>query len=544
MGGRRVRAARLGRRQFLTLAGVSLGALAVSGAGERAQGASAQGGTLVYGLGFDLDDTMDPHVTNFDSTIRVTMNICEPLVWEPTLGHFVPALAESWTISSDVKTYTFKLRKGVRFTDGTPFNAAAVKFSMDRIVDPATKAGQARDQLGPYDHTEIVDDYTARIVMKEGYVALMTNLNGYLGIVSPAAVKQMGSADFARHPVGTGPFIFKEWVSKDHITLVRNPDYAWGSPYFKNRGPALLDQIVFKIIPDASVRTGTLISGETQYIDDIDPLQYTTLQRDRRFTVLKKGQPGAGRCLLLNVTSKAPVADVAVRRAIEFGLDREGLNQSVFHGLMVTAWSPLMKPTFAYDPVAAKMYTFNPAKAKALLDEAGWKAGGDGMREKAGQKLTLDLPIIGRPRDKAMAESIQASLHDVGIDVRVTPLELGAFRQRIAQNQYDLTFQWFAYGDPDVLSALFHTQQPGPGQNRERYSVPEVDRWLEQAGSTNIPAVRTRLYAQVQQRVLSDAVVVPLVDTITYNAKRVEVRGETLDALADYVLLNDASVQK
>jgi len=532
---------RLQRRQFLRFAGASLGSIAVGLASGRASLAAAptRGGTLVYGLGFDLDNTMDPHVTNFDSTIRVTLNICEPLVWEPSPGMFVPALADSWSISSDVKTYTFRLKRGVRFTDGTPFNAAAVKFTMDRIADPATKAGQAHDQLGPYDHSEVIDDYTVRIVMKRGYAALMTNLNGYLGIVSPTAVRQMGNAEFARHPVGTGPFMFKEWVAQDHITLVRNPDYRWGSSLFKNRGPAYLDQVVFKIIPDASVRTGTLLSGETQYVDDIDPVQYGNLLRDRRVTVIKKGQPGSGRSLLLNVTTKTPVSDVAVRRAIEYGIDREGLNQSVFHGLMQVAYSPLMKPTFGYDPVAAKMYGYDPKKAQAQLDEAGWKPGADGIREKAGQKLTLDFPVIGRPLDKAMAESIQASLREVGIDVRVTPLEIGAFRQRVAQNQYDANFMWFAYGDPDVLSAMFHTQNPGPGFNRSRYSVPEVDRLLEQAAATGAKAMRARLYAQIQQRVLSDAVTVPLVDTITYNAKRTGVQGDYLDALADYAYLND-----
>ena len=125
-------------------------------------------------------------------------------------------------------------------------------------MDPATKAGQSHDQLGPYDHTEIVDDHTVKVIMKDGYAPLLTNLNGYLGIVSPTAVQKMGLADFARQPVGTGPFSFKEWVAKDHVTLVRNPDYNWGSSMFKNTGPVHLDQVTFKIIPEPAVRTGDL----------------------------------------------------------------------------------------------------------------------------------------------------------------------------------------------------------------------------------------------------------------------------------------------
>ena len=158
-----------------------------------AAAASGGGGSLVYGLNGDFDDTLDPQVTNFDTSIRVTLNVCEPLVWEPEPGKFMPGLAEKWDISPDATTYTFNLKKGVKFHDGTPFNGAAVKFTLDRIVDPATKAGQSHDQLGPYDHTEVLDDYTVKVVMKQPYAPLLTNMNGYLGIVSPTAVQDRKS---------------------------------------------------------------------------------------------------------------------------------------------------------------------------------------------------------------------------------------------------------------------------------------------------------------------------------------------------------------
>lgn len=542
--GREVRSPRLTRRRFLAHTGAWVGTVGLAAHWMSGPATAATpGGTLTYGLGFDLDDTMDPQVTNFDSTIRVTLNVCEPLVWEPTPGRFVPGLAESWESTPDAKVYTFRLKRGAKFHDGTPFTAEAVKFTMDRVVDPAVKAGQSHDQLGPYDHTDIVDDHTVKIVMKEGYAPLLTNLNGYLGIVSPTAVKKMGLADFARHPVGTGPFMVKEWVPKDHITLVRNPEYDWASSFFTHRGTAYLEQVIFKIIPEGAVRTGTLKTGETQYIDDLDPLEYAGLKRDPGFAVIEKGQPGSGFILLLNVTSKGPVSDVAVRRAVAFGVDREGLNQSVFHGLNKVAWSPLMRPTFGYDPTTEKIYSFAPARAKQILDEAGWTVGPDGLREKAGQKLVIDFPIIGRPRDKAMAESIQASLRDVGIDVKVTPLERAAFRDVVKQNRYDANFMWFSYGDPDVLRTIFHSANVN-AFNRARYQVPEVDRMLEGAAATTDTAKRMQLYAAIQHRVLAEAVCVPLVDTITYNAKRAEVQGDYLDALASYVLLYDVQVKR
>jgi len=563
---------RLGRRRFLQLAGAGLGAAVLAACGGApatpaapaatsapaaaaapeptaapaaapAAGAAAiPANTLVYGLGFDLDDTMDPQVTNFDSTIRVTLNICEPLVWEPEPGKFVPGLAESWEISPDAKTYTFKLKQGVKFHDGTPFNAEAVKFTFDRVIDPATKAGQSHDQLGPYDHTEIVDDHTIKVIMKQGFAPFLTNLNGYLGIVSPTAVKKDPAA-FARAPIGTGPFMFKEWVPKDHITLVKNPDYNWGSSFYKHTGPAYLDQVIFKIIPEGSVRVGTLKSGEIQYADDIDPLAYEELKKDPNFVVIEKGQPGSGYVLLLNTTSKGPISDPQVRLALEYAIDREGLNKSVFQGLNQVAASPLMQVTFGYDAATEKIYPFDPDKAKAVLDAAGWKPNADGILEKDGQKLAIDFPIISRPNDKAMAESIQASLRDIGIEFNVTPLERAAYTEARQQNKYDAGFMWFSYGDPDVLRTIFHSANVD-AFNRAKYQVPEVDQMLDEAAATTDSAKRAELYAKIQQRVLADAVVVPLVDTITHNAKRAEVQGDTIDALASYVWLYDVQIKK
>jgi peptide/nickel transport system substrate-binding protein len=232
-----------------------------------------------------------------------------------------------------------------------------------------------------------------------------------------------------------------------------------------------------------------------------------------------------------------------VRRAIEYGVDREGLNKSVFQGLNKVAWSPLMRPTFGYDPATEKVYSFDPTKAKQTLEEAGWRVGSDGIREKGGQKLTIDFPIIGRPRDRAMAESVQASLREIGMDVKVSPLERGAFTEVRRQKRFDVNFMWFSYGDPDVLRTLFHSSNIN-AFNRAQYQVPEVDRMLEQAAGLTNKARRAQVYAEIQQRVLRDAVVVPLVDTVTHNAKRAEVQGDHLDALASYVWLYDVQIKK
>jgi len=562
---------RVSRRALLGGAAVGTIGLAVSQIEARAsagggagRGASfvrqAAGGTLVYGLGFDVDGTLDPQVTNYDSTIRIMLNVCEPLVWMPNATDFKPGLADSWDISADGKEYTFHLKKGVTFHDGTPFNADAVKYTFDRVIaadlqaavaTPVASAsatpvaatvitaGQSHDQLGPYDHSEVIDANTVKVVLKTPFAPFLSGLNGYLGIVSPTAVEKMGLDAFARAPVGTGPYIFKEWVEADHVTLTKNAAYAWGSSSFTNSGAAYFDELNFKIIPDASVRTGTLISGETQYIDTIDTLQHDDLTSNGDLVVIKQGQPGSGYTLLLNLSRKSPIADLAVRQAMHWALDKEALNTAVYGGLFAAAASPLMKITFGYEPKTEALFSYNTAKAGQILDAAGWTLNG-AVREKDGKKLELYWPVQEREPDKGQATFCQAAWKAIGIDVKVDVMERGLLRKTIrTDNNYDVTTMWFSYADPDVLRTIFYSKNQS-AFNRAKYNNPQVDGWLEQAYQTSDAATRMDLYSKVQLQVLNDVATIPMTDSITYNAKAAKLEGDILDFLASYVWLNSA----
>ena len=511
------------------------------------------GGRLIYGLGFDLDGTMDPQVTNFDSTIRVTMNICEPLVWMPAADTFVPGLAESWTISEDGSEYTFVLKQGVTFHDGTPFNAEAVQFTFDRVVanrlqtegTPAAEpdivilSGQARDHLGPYSHSEIIDDYTIKVVLTSAFTPFLSGINGYLGIVSPTAVRTMGIEAFARAPVGTGPYRFGEWVENDHVTLIKNPDYNWGSSFFSNTGAPFFDEIEYRVITDVSIRTGTITTGETQYIDAIDPLQLPDLEANPEVEVIKYDQPGSGRILLFNLDREGPIADQNVRLAMHYALDKVAFNEAVYGGLNIPAASPLMRATVGYDPTTETMFSYDVARANQLLDEAGWVMNGD-FREKDGVPLRLEWPTQQREPDVSTATFCQGAWREIGIDVNVEILEPAILRTRIREEiAYDITPLWFSYADPDVLRTIFWSGNIG-NFNRSRLNDPAVDELLISAFQAIDPAERAALYAQVQQMVLSVGATIPLVDTIVYNAKRANLEGDAIDYAASYVWLNSA----
>jgi peptide/nickel transport system substrate-binding protein len=546
------------------LAGSALGAAAGVLAGLPTFGATRpliaaaqeaqQGGTLTYGVSFDFDGTLDPQVTNYDSTIRVMLNVCEPLIWMPTATEFYPGLAESWEVSDDGLEYTFILKQGVTFHDGTPFNAEAVQFTYDRVVegrnltdageevDPETVIvpGQSFNQIDAYDHAEIVDDYTIKLVLSRPFAPFLTGLNGYLGIVSPTAVQEMGLAEFGRKPVGTGPFVVQEWVEHDHVTLAKNPDYNWGSSFFENSGAAHLDEMIYKIIPDSAVRTGTLLSGESQYIDEIDPLQLADLQENPEVAIIQQAQPGSGYILLFNLErAEGPQADVAVRQALSYAVDKEALNQAVWGGIYSPAASPLMKPTFGYEPKTEEVYTFDPERAASMLEEAGWVLNGE-IREKEGKTLSFSWPIQDRPDDNGMATFIQGAWRAVGADVVVEPMERGAFVERTREaGDYDLAFMWFSYADPDTLRTIFYSGNIG-NFNVGKYSNPEMDQMLLDAAATGDTEERQALYSKIQLQLLDEAVTIPLVDSVTYNAKRANLEGDFLDFLASYVWMNDA----
>ncbi len=518
----------------------------------RAQDAT-QGGTLTYGVSFDVDGTLDPQVTNYDSTIRVMLNVCEPLLWMATSTEFYPGLAESWEVSEDGLTYTFTLKEGVTFHDGTPFNAEAVQFTFDRVVegrklseageevDPETVIvpGQGFNQIDAYDHAEIVDDYTINLVLSRPFGPFLSGLNGYLGIVSPTAVQEMGLAEFGRKPVGTGPFMVQEWVEQDHVTLVKNPDYNWGSSFFENQGAAVFDEMIYKFIPDDAVRTGALLSGELQYIDNADPLQLADLQQNPEVVVVQQGQPGTGWIMLFNMArTESPHADVAVRQALSYALDKEAMNQAVWGGTNAPASSPLMKPTFGYEPKTEEVYSYDPATAASMLEEAGWVLNGE-IREKDGQPLALYWPIQDRPNDRAMSTFIQGAFREVGADVQIDVLERGAAAEKQEAGDYDLSYLWFSYADPDVLRTLFYSGNIG-NFNYANYNNPEVDQMLLDAAATTDPEERQGLYSQIQLQMLEEAVTIPLADSITYNAKQATLEGDFLDFLASYVWMNDA----
>ncbi|MEM7026549.1 MAG: ABC transporter substrate-binding protein [Pseudomonadota bacterium] len=444
--------------------------------------------------------SMDPHVVTAVNDFRILVNIYDGLV-RYTSGtlEVEPALAESWEISEDGKTYTFKLRQGVTFHDGTPFNAEAVKFNFDRMLDE----NHPFHDTGPFPlsfffsaiaETEVVDDNTVAIHLAEPYAPLLSNLAYPTGlIVSPAAVEQHG-ADFGRNPAGTGPFTFSQWESNRQVAIERNADYWDGAPP--------LQGVVFRPITDANARVTEMLSGGIDLMVEVPPDNVQMFKDDAQFEVYEQAGPHLW-FLILNVKEE-PFSDQKMRQAVNYAIDKQTLVDNVLQGTATVATGPTPAAfAWAYNE-ALEPYPYDPDKARQLIEEAGH---GDGVDVTfyvtEGGSGMLD-PV-------AMGTAIQADLAKVGINAEIETYEWNTFLGLVnpgLEGKADMAEMAWMTNDPDTLPFLALRSEAFPdagGFNSGYYANPEVDTLLEEARRETDQAKRAELYKKMQEIVYEDA---------------------------------------
>ena len=399
-------------RRGLLASGTALTMALALGAGGAAQ-AQTPPGVLIVGQ-IAEPKALDPAAVTAVNDFRILMNVYDGLVrYKSGTLEVEPALAESWEISEDGTTYTFHLREGVTFHDGSAFDAEAVKFNFDRMLDEE----HPFHNTGPFplafffssvEEVAVVDPLTVEFTLSAPFAPFLSNLAYPTGlIVSPAAVAQYGT-DYGRHPSGTGPFTFAEWESNTHVILNANADYWDGAPE--------LETVVFRPITDANTRTAEMLAGGIDLMVEVPPVSLSEFQGDD-FTVVEQAGPHVW-FLILNAKD-GPFADKLVRQAANYAVNKQALVENVLEGTAEVAAGPI-PPAFnwAYDD-SLTPYAYDPEKAKALLAESGVEdlsltfyvtEGGSGM---------LD-PV-------AMGTAIQADLEAVGFDVAIETYEWNTF---------------------------------------------------------------------------------------------------------------------
>ncbi|MBW2307170.1 MAG: hypothetical protein JRG73_09565 [Deltaproteobacteria bacterium] len=445
------------------------------------------GDSLVIGF-TNTPSTLAPYKHTITNATVIQRNIFDALVFRnPKDWKISPALAESWKVIDDT-TWEFKLRKGVKFHNGYPFTARDVKFSYDLIVDPDYKSPVA-GYMSWLKETKIIDDYTIRLITHGPYPLVLDRL-AYTIIISGKWMKEHDETYIAENPMGTGPYVFKEWKKGEKVVLEANPDYWGKKPSIKH--------VTFKIVPEIAVQVADLITGKTHIVTDLPPDQKEVI--DASGVAHVEGVPydriffyqfdGSGRA------AKGPFQDVRVRRAVNHAVDMDVIIKKLRHGMGQRSCTGVVPMFFGYDPTV-KCYEYNPEKAKKLLAEAGYPDG-----------FTAEVSAY---YDRQELEAFAGYLAKVGIKTKINwygDNRSVLTRKRRAGKVKDIAqFHWGTTGvwDADaVLYQWFHSKEP----NCYNFD-PQVDQWLDEARNTVDQKKRKELYSKIQHRIVDQAYWLP-----------------------------------
>ena len=403
-------------------------------------------------------------------------------------------MAETWEISPDNLTITFRLRKGIKWHDGAPFTSADVLFTYQMYIDPQVPTSYAED-FKQVAHAEAPDPYTFRVTYRQPYAPALESWGAAIHPKHLLDGKEVTKSPLSRAPIGTGPYRFVEWKSGEKLVLEANPDYYDGQPYIR--------RVVYRIIPDSSTQFLELQSGGLDFMG-LTPIQYST-QTDtpafrrgfNKYRYLSFGYSYLGYNL-----RKPLFQDIRVRQAIAHAIDKQELIDGVLLGLGRAATGPYKPDTWVYNP-NVKNYPFDPAAARTLLEAAGWHDGdGDGVRERNGQRLAFTIVTNqGNDLRAKTAEIVQRRLQEVGIDVQIRVVEWATFlKEFIFPGNFDATILgWTGGPEPDQYN-IWHSSKTGARElNFIHYRNAEVDELLERGRRTFDQTERKRIYGRFQE---------------------------------------------
>ena len=490
------------------------------------------GGTLKIALPKDMV-TLDPSFAMDNYSVQVIDQIFDTLVTLKSDSSIQPRLATSWKAVSE-KVYEFTLRKSVKFHNGREMTADDVVWTMNRMLDPKTKV--PRQQLFMVEKVEKVSADVVRFSLNQAYAPFLSAMaNRALSIIPKEEVEKFGE-NFARNPVGTGPFKFVSWKSGEGVTLERNPDHFLGKSH--------LDKVIIRPIPETVVAQQQLETGDIDVIADAMPDDIARLQKSGLLQLV----PGTSYYYIVfnlkpdtapvvKTLNKNPFTDKKVREAVVLAFPVADAIQAVYPGLaeQIRAFGPIPNTNWAYSAELSKLWPKQDvARAKQLLTEAGYPNG---------FKMEI-LSMSDAPR-KAMAQILQSALAKIGIEASVVSPEMSILLGRANDQTFDIgVFGWGGTPDPhDYVFPLLHTARRGSGGNNAWYSNPDVDKLIDEAAVSTDQAARKKNYDKVQTIFMGDLVHMPLYykPAILGTSKRVQ--GLKVDPLGYFQLLTaDANV--
>jgi ABC-type transport system substrate-binding protein len=472
-------------------------------------GEDAEPQTLTIASGTDVEN-MNIHLVTSSPSYSVLEHIYETLFEMSVDGELQPLLAESIEPGADPQTFIIKLRQGVSFTDGTPFNAEAVKANLDWVLD-TENAAPFRFLISRIQEVVVVDDHTVQINLDSDFAPLAAHLShGALAMVSPAALAQ-GADYLASNAIGTGPYKLANWARDEAVTLERNPDY-WGEA-------ANIDTVIFKVVKEDGARLVEVEAGTADIAVRVPPAEAERLAANPDIDIVTT--PGLRTIYIFFNTTAEPFDDPRVRQAVNYAVDVESIVRDLFDDAALVSRAPFAEPIFGF--AAQTPYNRDVEKARQLLADAGIAEG---------TTVVLHHPTGRYIQDALVADAVRSQLADVGLNVELRTLEWPQYVPFVRAEAPDNTVQFamLGWGTPTMdadyaLYALFHSSEVPPGFNGAFYNNPAVDALLDAARTNPDSAAREAAYAEAIATIWDDAPWLFLYSEIQLTAVRTNVEG-------------------
>lgn len=469
------------------------------------------GGTLRIGLDYS-PTCLDPQQTGQSPNLGVVESLTRQ---EPDHGTIEPALASGWRTNVEATVFTFRIKDGVRFSDGTALDARVVKANLDHIAALGGKASGGGIHLTGLAGVLAPDTHTVEVRFHRPNVSfLQASSTSAFGILAPGTLATPPAQRCAGKIVGTGPYVLTGYLPRQRIELTRRTDH-------KGRTGTQLDRVEIRIIPESSTRIGSLRSGQIDVATAIAP-QNEPVFDSAGFTLMSRAVPGIGLGLFVN-ERKPILADPVVRKAIQRSINRSDVVDVFLSERYRPASSVLSAVTPGYVDLSQELAP-DPAVAGAWLDAAGWRVGPDGFRARDGSRLSVDV-VFGKPQG---LELVQQQLRGVGIDLRLRQLQISELQAQLSAGNYDFFLGDSSRADPDVLrSDMITGKLVGAG---------ELTRALDTAASTADPGRRAVAVARAQRLLVTEAHVIPINEQTQVIAASRKVHGLSFTAESDFRL--------
>jgi len=423
----------------------------------------------------------------------------------------IPYLAKSWTVTPDGKLYTFKLRDDVSFCSGKKFTADDVVYSFKRLTSPELKAPLAW-RAGNLKDIRATDPYTVEYELAEPFSDLLLNLTMFTtAIHNKESVESLGKDYGVKAIDGTGPWCFESWQPRTEIVLKRHDAYKWGPSMYQNKGPVKFEKLVIKVVPEDSSRVAAMMAGQFDITHQF-PAQFIAQAKSAPMLLVQQAKPNFQLLYFGFKTTRPMVADKRVREAMSIAINRAEIAKGILLGNADPAFTIVDKDALDHDPKTAGIVKEDIERAKALLDEAGWKMGSDGVREKDGVKLQPKVYYTQAGNTPRVAEAIQGYLRRIGVRWQLQPWDSTIASVKMAEQDYEIWSVTVPYLSAGDLMNIYFDSRNIPTPNRMNWKDAETDDWLKQGRSALTETDRTKYYALVQQKVMREHLWMPVLN--------------------------------